>query len=60
MMDLVGVEDKLGHARLAGLGAKRQSSVSAKGGDSITGKCSLSAVEGYRIKQASKLLQARK
>ena len=56
MMDLVGVEDKLGHARLAGLGAKRQSSVSAKGGDSITGKYSLSAVEGYRIKQASKLL----
>ena len=38
MMDLVGVEDKLGHARLAGLGAKRQSSVSAKGGDSITRK----------------------
>ena len=59
-MDLVGVEDKLGHARLAGLGAKRQFSVSAKGGDSITGKYSLSAVEGYRIKQASKLLQARK
>ena len=48
-MGLVGVEDKLGHARLAGLGAKRQSSVSAKGGDSITGKFFLSAVEGYRV-----------